>query len=41
MGGLGLAGAKHMDVFDRNTDETIAWIMENDALLTSENFGHL
>ena len=29
-----------MHVFDRNADETIAWIMEKDALIASQDYGH-
>lgn len=34
-----LAGAKQVHVFDRTADETIAWIQEKDATLSSEGYG--
>ncbi|XP_069954037.1 spectrin beta chain, non-erythrocytic 5 isoform X2 [Cherax quadricarinatus] len=35
-----LAGAKQVHVFDRNADETISWIAEKDAFISSEDYGH-
>ncbi|XP_063863708.1 spectrin beta chain, non-erythrocytic 2-like isoform X27 [Scylla paramamosain] len=35
-----LAGAKQVHVFDRNADETISWISEKDAFISSEDYGH-
>ncbi|XP_076029013.1 spectrin beta chain, non-erythrocytic 5 kst isoform X3 [Oratosquilla oratoria] len=35
-----LAGAKQVHVFDRNADETISWIAEKDAIISSEDYGH-
>ena len=35
-----LAGAKQVHVFDRNADETISWIAEKDAVISSEDYGH-
>ena len=35
-----MAGARQIHVFDRNADETVAWILEKDASLQSEDFGH-
>uniref|UniRef100_A0A2R5L953 Putative spectrin beta chain non-erythrocytic 5 isoform x6 n=1 Tax=Ornithodoros turicata TaxID=34597 RepID=A0A2R5L953_9ACAR len=35
-----LAGAKQVHTFDRNADETIGWIYEKDAVLSSEDYGH-
>lgn len=29
-----------MHVFDRNADETISWIAEKDAFISSEDYGH-
>ncbi|KAL1131759.1 hypothetical protein AAG570_011372 [Ranatra chinensis] len=34
-----LTGAKQVHVFDRAADETIAWIQEKDAVITSEVYG--
>jgi len=34
-----LAGAKQVHVFDRTADETISWIQEKDATLSSEGYG--
>ncbi|XP_066999614.1 spectrin beta chain, non-erythrocytic 5 isoform X3 [Anabrus simplex] len=34
-----LAGAKQVHVFDRTADETIGWIQEKDANLSSEGYG--
>ncbi|XP_075227745.1 spectrin beta chain, non-erythrocytic 5 kst isoform X2 [Lycorma delicatula] len=34
-----LAGAKQVHVFDRTADETITWIQEKDATLSSESYG--
>lgn len=27
-------------MFDRNADETISWISEKDAIISSEDYGH-
>lgn len=35
-----LAGAKQVHTFDRSADETISWIHEKDAILSSEDYGH-
>nr|XP_018898887.1 PREDICTED: spectrin beta chain, non-erythrocytic 1 isoform X2 [Bemisia tabaci] len=35
-----LAGAKQVHVFDRTADETISWILEKDAALSAEDYGH-
>lgn len=35
-----LTGAKQVHVFDRNADETITWIQEKEAVLSSEDYGH-
>ena len=34
-----LSGAKLVHVFDRNADETVAWILEKEAILYSEDYG--
>lgn len=34
-----LAGAKQVHVYDRNADETIAWINEKEAMLSAESYG--
>uniref|UniRef100_A0A8D8QLB4 Spectrin beta chain, non-erythrocytic 5 n=1 Tax=Cacopsylla melanoneura TaxID=428564 RepID=A0A8D8QLB4_9HEMI len=34
-----LAGAKQVHVFDRTADETIAWILEKDAVICAEDYG--
>lgn len=34
-----LAGAKQVHVFDRTADETIGWIQEKEANLSSESYG--
>ncbi|KAA0192470.1 hypothetical protein HAZT_HAZT000963, partial [Hyalella azteca] len=34
-----LAGAKQVHVFDRDADETIRWIVEKDAAISSEDYG--
>lgn len=34
-----LAGAKQVHVYDRNADETIAWVVEKDAILSAEDYG--
>lgn len=35
-----LAGAKQVHMFDRTADETIAWIQEKEASLSSDGYGH-
>ncbi|XP_013777045.2 LOW QUALITY PROTEIN: spectrin beta chain, non-erythrocytic 1-like [Limulus polyphemus] len=35
-----LQGAKEVHAFDRSASETIGWIDEKDAMLSSEEFGH-
>lgn len=34
-----LSGAKLVHVFDRNADETVAWINEKEAALYTEDYG--
>lgn len=34
-----LTGAKQVHVFDRTADETIGWIQEKDAAITTDNYG--
>ena len=34
-----LAGAKQVHAFDRDADETIRWIIEKDAIISSEDYG--
>lgn len=34
-----LAGAKQVHIYDRRADETISWIVEKDAALSSDDFG--
>ncbi|XP_011150755.1 spectrin alpha chain isoform X3 [Harpegnathos saltator] len=35
-----LAGAKQVHMFDRTADETISWIQEKEATLSSDGYGH-
>ncbi|XP_034944641.1 LOW QUALITY PROTEIN: spectrin beta chain, non-erythrocytic 5 [Chelonus insularis] len=35
-----LAGAKQVHMFDRTADETISWIQEKEASLSSDGYGH-
>ena len=35
-----LAGAKQVHVFDRDADETIAWIGEKEAAISTDDYGH-
>nr|XP_034181536.1 spectrin beta chain, non-erythrocytic 5 isoform X4 [Osmia lignaria] len=35
-----LAGAKQVHMFDRTADETISWIQEKEAALSSDGYGH-
>ncbi|XP_063994705.1 spectrin beta chain, non-erythrocytic 5 isoform X3 [Diachasmimorpha longicaudata] len=35
-----LAGAKQVHMFDRTADETITWIQEKEASLSSDGYGH-
>ena len=35
-----LSGAKQVHVFDRDADETIAWIAEKEAATSSDDYGH-
>ena len=35
-----LAGAKQVHVFDRDADETIAWIGEKEAAINTDDYGH-
>ena len=35
-----LLGAKQVHAFDRSADETIEWIQEKDAVISSETYGN-